>query len=71
MKKTLQFYDNIKQKRPLWGIWDQLEIDTENNLNLLKIILSLAKQSQGIFKTKKAQFFSLPFALVILKFANL
>ena len=30
-KKALNFFDNIEQKRPLWGIWDQLEIDTENN----------------------------------------
>ena len=35
-------------------------------LSLLRIILSIAKQSQGFFKEKKSQFYALPFALVIL-----
>ena len=30
MKKTSQFVNNIKQKRPLWGTQEQLEIETEN-----------------------------------------
>ena len=55
MKKTSQFVNNIKQKRPLWGTQEQLEIETENYslLRILRIILSLAKQSQGFFQEKK------------------
>ena len=53
MKKTLQFYDNIKQKHPLWGIWDQLEIDTENNLNSLSVLDFLKSQFGRLLQTQK------------------